>query len=176
MNAQPILIHVLLASASVPAGPSTAAASEAAGRGLLWEEIGGQVYARLQPWFDGGWELVPGTLGPHSLRLAPVRRMSRSVGAWLAEAIRVLPYLRRDERPPRAYANDAQFNARALERFQAATPDEVQAWYEQQRADLKQQLIDLPPAAMQLTRLYRWLVGTLVDHYDEHRLPERTDR
>jgi len=41
---------------------------------------------------------------------------------------------------------------------------------------LKQQLIDLPPAAMQLTRLYRWLVGTLVDHYDEHRLPERTDR
>lgn len=98
------------------------------------------------------------------------------LGAWLAEAIRVLPYLRRDERPPRDYANDAQFNARALERFQAATPDEVQAWYEQQRADLKQQLIDLPPAAMQLTRLYRWLVGTLVDHYEEHRLPERTDR
>lgn len=98
------------------------------------------------------------------------------LGAWLAEAIRVLPYLRRDERPPRDYANDAQFNARVLERFQAATPDEVQAWYEQQRADLKQQLIDLPPAAMQLTRLYRWLVGTLVDHYDEHRLPERTDQ
>lgn len=84
MNAQPILIHVLLASASVPAGPSTAAASEADGRALLWQEIGGQVYARLQPWFDGGWELVPGTLGPHSLQLAPARRISRSLSAWLA--------------------------------------------------------------------------------------------
>jgi len=97
------------------------------------------------------------------------------LGAWLAEAIRVLPYLQRDERPPRDYANDAQFNARVLERFHAATWDEVSDWYEQQRSGLRQHLIDLPPEAMPITRLYRWLVGTLVDHYDEHRLPERTE-
>lgn len=93
------------------------------------------------------------------------------VGAWFEEAARVLPYLQRDERPPRDYADDDQFNARVLQRFETATADEVAAWYEQQRSGLKQRLIDLPSEAFTSRRLYRWLVGTLVDHYAEHALP-----
>jgi len=93
------------------------------------------------------------------------------VGAWFEEAVRVLPYLQRDERPPRDYASDAQFNARVLARFRAATPDAVADWYEQQRAALRQHLIDLPPEAFAIKRLQRWLVGTLIDHYTEHALP-----
>ncbi len=94
------------------------------------------------------------------------------LGAWLEEAVRVMPYLQRDERPPRSYANDQQFNAWAVERFADASPADVEAWYEQQRRAVKQLIQQLPDEALEVKRVYRWLVGTIVEHYDEHPLPE----
>ncbi len=38
-------------------------------RAVLWAALEPQVRSRLQPWLDGGWQIVPGTLGPRSLRM-----------------------------------------------------------------------------------------------------------
>lgn len=93
------------------------------------------------------------------------------LGAWLEESLRVMPYLQRDERPPRDYADDAQFNARAVDRFKDAPSEAVEQWYQQQRLALKLLIQDLSDEVFQIKRVYRWLVGTIVDHYDEHPLP-----
>jgi hypothetical protein len=95
------------------------------------------------------------------------------LGAWMEETLRVMPYLQRDERPPRDYTGDDDFNARAVQRFADRPDAEVETWYEQQRAALKQLVSHLPDETFETKRVYRWLVGTIIEHYDEHPLPER---
>jgi hypothetical protein len=92
------------------------------------------------------------------------------LGAWMEESRRVMPYLLHAEKPPRDYGNDAQFNARAVERWAAHSRVDVEAWYEQQRLALKQLVLELPDEAFEQPRVYRWLVGTIVEHYEEHPL------
>ena len=133
---------------------------------------------------DGVWAAYPARLS--ALPAAEQIRFARQQGydrpqdllahlsAWLEETRRVMPYLQRDERPPRDYGNDAQFNARAVERFAQTPRAEVEAWYEQQREAVKQLIQHLPDEAFEIQRVFRWLVGTVVEHYDEHPLPKGT--
>jgi hypothetical protein len=44
-----------------------------------WFGVQAAIGQRLQPWLNDGWEIVPSTLGPHSLHIA-VRRASHSAG------------------------------------------------------------------------------------------------
>lgn len=94
------------------------------------------------------------------------------LGAWMAETLRVMPYLLHDERPPRDYANDQQFNRRAVERLQNRDRAQAEAWYQKQRRALRKLLKQLPADALSIPRVYRWLSGTIVGHYEEHPLPE----
>jgi hypothetical protein len=94
------------------------------------------------------------------------------LGAWMGETLRVMPYLQRDERPPRDYSDDDDFNARAVQRFADRPRSEVEAWYEQQRIALKQVVTQMPDKALETKRVYRWLCGTIIEHYEEHPLPE----
>ncbi len=98
------------------------------------------------------------------------------LGAWMEETRRVMPYLQRDERPPRDYIGDDDFNTRAVQRFAERPYAEVETWYEQQRVALKQLVSQLPDAAFESKRVYRWLFGTIVKHYDEHPLPKRESK
>jgi hypothetical protein len=93
------------------------------------------------------------------------------LGAWMEETLRVMPYLRRDEKPPRTYRNDAEFNAHAVQRFADRSRAEVEAWYEAQRSALKQLVEQLSDEDFSQPRVYRWLNGTIVGHYEEHPLP-----
>jgi hypothetical protein len=95
------------------------------------------------------------------------------LGAWMEETSRVMPNLRRDEKPPRLYRNDAEFNAHAVERFANRSRVEVEAWYEEQRTALKRLIGQLTDDDFHIPRVYRWLNGTIVGHYEEHPLPER---
>jgi hypothetical protein len=94
------------------------------------------------------------------------------LGAWMAETLRVMPYLLRDERPPRDYANDQQFNRRAVERFQDKNCTQVEAWYQKQRRALRKLVKQLPEDAVNIPRVYRWLSGTIVGHCHEHPVPD----
>jgi hypothetical protein len=94
------------------------------------------------------------------------------LGAWMEETLRVMPYLQRDEKPPYNYKGDDEFNARAVQRFADRSRGEVESWYEQQRLALKQLVEQLSDGDLDQRRVYRWLVGTIVEHYDEHSLPE----
>ncbi len=89
----------------------------------------------------------------------------------MEETRRVMRYLLRDERPPRDYANDQQFNRRAVERFQDMDRAIVEAWYEKQCCALQELLEQLPEDALSIPRVYRWLSETIVGHYEEHPLP-----
>jgi hypothetical protein len=135
----------------------------------------------LIEWLDTTWVTYPQRLQALSqdqqTRFARQQGYARPqdllahLGAWLEETRRVMPYLQRAERPPRDYGNDAQFNAHAVERWAAHRQDEVEAWYEQQRLALRQMVLALADEAFDQPRVYRWLVGTIVRHYDEHPLP-----
>jgi hypothetical protein len=92
-------------------------------------------------------------------------------GAWMEETLRVMPYLQQDEKPPRAYRSDAEFNAHAVERLADRSRAEVEAWYEEQRMALKHLIEQLSDDDFRIPRVYRWLKGTIVGHYDEHPLP-----
>jgi hypothetical protein len=98
------------------------------------------------------------------------------LGAWMEETLRVMPYLQRDERPPRDYTGDDDFNACAVQRFANRPRREVEGWYEQQRLALKQLVSQLPDEAWATKRVYRWLYGTIVEHYHEHSLPEKESK
>jgi hypothetical protein len=93
------------------------------------------------------------------------------LGAWMEETLRVMPYLRRDEKPPYDYRGDDEFNARAVQRFADQSWAAVEAWYEQQCLALKHLVEQLSDDDFAQRRVYRWLVGTIVEHYDEHPLP-----
>lgn len=93
------------------------------------------------------------------------------LGGWMEETVRVMPYLQRDERPPRDYSGDDEFNARAVQRFADRPRREVETWYEQQRLALQQLVAQLSDDDLHQQRVYRWLVGTIVEHYEEHSLP-----
>ena len=93
------------------------------------------------------------------------------LGAWMEESLRVMPYLRQDEKPPRIYRNDAAFNAHAVQRVADRSRAEVEAWYEEQRLALKQVVEQLSDEDFRRPRVYRWLNGTIVGHYAEHSLP-----
>ena len=93
------------------------------------------------------------------------------LGAWMEETSRVMPYLRRDEKPPRLYRNDAEFNAHAVQCFADRSRAEVEAWYEEQRVALKDLIEQLSDEDFSVPRVYRWLNGTVVGHYEEHQLP-----
>ncbi len=131
---------------------------------------------------DGVWAEYPARLSAlpadEQIRFAKQQGYHRPqdllahLGAWLEETRRMMPYLQRDERPPRDYGNDAQFNARTVERFAHTSRTEVEAWYEQQRSAVQQLVQHLTDEAFEIKRVYRWLVGTLIEHYDEHPLPK----
>lgn len=95
------------------------------------------------------------------------------LGAWMEETLRVIPYLRRDEKPPRTYRNDAEFNAHAVERFADRSRHEVETWYEEQRTALRHLIERLSDEDFSQPRVYRWLNGTIVGHYHDHPLPEK---
>ena len=94
------------------------------------------------------------------------------LGAWMEEVLRVMPYLRHDDKPPQDYSGLDDFNERAPQRFADRSRDEVEAWYEQQRVALKQQLEQLSDEDVSQPHIYDWLIGTIVNHYDEHALPD----
>ncbi len=96
------------------------------------------------------------------------------LGAWMEETLRVMPYLLRDEKPPYDYSGDDEFNARAVQRFDKQSRAKVEAWYEQQRIALKNLVLPLPDDAFAQLRVYRWLVGTVAEHYAEHPLPNKS--
>ena len=93
------------------------------------------------------------------------------IAAWMEETVRVAPYLLRDERPPRDYANDAEFNARAVEHCRAWSRAQIEAEFEKQRQALIQLLASWPDEALQIRSVYRWLSATIIGHYEEHQLP-----
>ncbi len=93
------------------------------------------------------------------------------LGAWMEETLRVMPYLQHDEKPPRDYGDDDEFNARAVRHFADRSRGEVETWYEQQRLALKHLVEQLFDEDLDQRRVYRWLVGTIVEHYGEHPLP-----
>lgn len=66
-----ILVHIPLQGISLDA-PAEGIQDAA------WRAAGAMLTARLRPWLDTGWDIVPGTLGPHSLR---VRRLNAHRGA-----------------------------------------------------------------------------------------------
>jgi hypothetical protein len=103
---------------------------------------------------------------------AEPKELIAHVTAWLAETRRVIPYLLRDQSPPRDYANDAEFNARAIDRCQTQSRAQVEAEFKQQRRALKKVLTFLPDEALEISRVYRWLSATIIDHYIEHELPD----
>ena len=135
----------------------------------------------LLEWLDTPWAQYPQRLRELSdaeqVRFAQQQGYARPqdllahLGAWMEETLRVMPYLRRDEKPSRTYRNDAEFNAHAVERFTDRSRAEVEAWYEEQRLALKHLVEQLSDEDFSQSRVYRWLNGTIVGHYDEHPLP-----
>lgn len=140
----------------------------------------------LLEWLDTTWAQYPQRLrelpDAKQIRFAQQQGYARPqdllahLGAWMEETRRVLPYLRRDEKPPRTYRNDAEFNTRAVERFANRSRTEVEAWYEAQRLALKQLVEQLSAEDFNQPRAYRWLNGTIVGHYAEHSLPENKSK
>jgi hypothetical protein len=135
----------------------------------------------LLEWLDTTWVQYPQRLrelpDDEQVRFAQEQGYARPqdllahLGAWMEETLRVMPYLRRDEKPPREYQSDTEFNARAVQRFANRSRAEVEAWYEQQRLALKHLIERLSDEDLRQPRGYRWLNGTIVGHYDEHPLP-----
>jgi len=135
----------------------------------------------LLEWLDTTWAQYPRRLhelpDADQVRFAQQQGYARPqdllahLGAWMEESLRVMPSLQRDEKPPRLYRNDADFNLRAVQRFADRSRAEVEAWYEEQRSVLKQLVERLSDADFSRPRVYRWLNGTIVGHYDEHPLP-----
>jgi hypothetical protein len=135
----------------------------------------------LTEWLDTTWAQYPQRLrelaDDEQVRFAQQQGYARPqdllahLGAWMEETLRVMPYLRRDEKPARIYRNDAEFNAHAVERFADRSRAEVEAWYEEQRTALKRLIEQLSDEDFRISRVYRWLNGTIVGHYDEHPLP-----
>jgi hypothetical protein len=135
----------------------------------------------LTEWLDTTWAQYPQRLrelaDDEQVRFAQQQGYARPqdllahLGAWMEETLRVMPYLRRDEKPARIYRNDAEFNAHAVERFADRSRAEVEAWYEEQRTALKDLIEQLSDDDFRIPRVYRWLNGTIVGHYDEHPLP-----
>jgi hypothetical protein len=137
----------------------------------------------LSEWLDTIWLQYPRRLRRLSkadqTRFAQQQGYARPqdllahLGAWMEESLRVMPYLQRDEKPPRIYRNDAEFNAHAVQRFADRSRAEVEAWYEEQRSALKHLIEQLSADDFRIPRVYRWLNGTIVGHYEEHPLPEK---
>ncbi len=135
----------------------------------------------LLEWLDTTWRQYPQRLQELSdeeqARFVQQQGYARPqdllahLGAWMEETSRVMPYLRRDEKPPRTYRDDAEFNAHAVERFANRSRGEVEAWYEEQRVALKHLIEQLSDEDFNVSRVYRWLNGTIVGHYEEHPLP-----
>ena len=132
----------------------------------------------LVEWLDTVWLQYPQRLQQlpkaEQMRFAQQQGYARSqdllahIGAWMEETVRVMPYLQHGEKPPRDYDGDDDFNARAVRRFEKQSPLEVEEWYEQQRRALKELVQHLPDEALSNRRVYRWLVGTVIEPYDEH--------
>ena len=137
----------------------------------------------LLEWLDTTWVQYPQRLRELSdaeqVRFAQQQGYARPqdllahLGAWMEETLRVMPYLQRDERPPRTYRSDAEFNVHAVQRFADRSQAEVEAWYEEQRSALKHLIEQLSDEDFSQPRVYRWLNGTIVGHYNDHPLPER---
>jgi hypothetical protein len=135
----------------------------------------------LLEWLDTTWAQYPHRLqelpDDEQVRFAQQQGYARPqdllahLGAWMEETSRVMPYLRRDEKPPRDYSGDDDFNARAVRRFTDRSRAEVEAWYEQRRLALHHLVEHLSAEDLSQTRVYRWLNGTIVGHYAEHPLP-----
>jgi hypothetical protein len=140
----------------------------------------------LLDWLDTTWAQYPQRLrelpDTEQERFAQQQGYARPqdllahLGAWMDETMRVMPYLRRDEKPPRTYRNDAEFNTHVVQRFADRPRVEVEAWYEQQRLALRQLVEQLSDEDLRQPRVYRWLKGTIIGHYDEHPLPERKSK
>jgi hypothetical protein len=135
----------------------------------------------LLEWLDTIWAQYPRRLQElpdvERARFAQQQGYARSqdlqahLGAWMEETLRVMPYLRRDEKPPYDYQGDDEFNARAVRRLADHSWAAVEAWYEQQRLALRHLVEQLADEDFAQQRVSRWLVGTIVGHYDDHPLP-----
>ena len=137
--------------------------------------------AELIEWLETTWvqyaqrlRELPGDEQTHFAQLQGYARpqdLLAHLGAWMEETLRVMPSLQRDEKPPRLFRSDAEFNAHAVQRVADRSRAEVEAWYEEQRSALMQLVEQLSDEDLGRPRVYRWLHGTIVGHYDEHPLP-----
>lgn len=135
----------------------------------------------LIEWLDAAWAQYPQRLrelpDEEQGRFAQQQGYARPqdllahLGAWMEETSRVMPYLRRDEKPPRTYRSDAEFNDHAVQRFANRSRADVEAWYEEQRLALTHLVEQLSDEDLRVPRVYRWLNGTIVSHYEDHPLP-----
>lgn len=140
----------------------------------------------LLEWLDTTWAQYPQRLrelpDDDQMRFAQQQGYARPqdllahLGAWMEETARVMPYLRQDEKPPRTYRNDAEFNTRAVQRFADCSRGEVEAWYEEQRLALKHLIEQPSDEDFSMPRVYRWLKGTIISHYAEHPLPKKEEQ
>lgn len=74
-----ILVSIPLANVRPAVAAGVTGASLPDARAALWADVEADIISRLLPLLEGGWEIVPGTLGPQSLRLtaAPSHPLAR---------------------------------------------------------------------------------------------------
>lgn len=128
---------------------------------------------------DDGWQAyLPAVkaLGMEELRayLAEqgyerVRDLLAHVTAWSEETLGAVEVLRGGGEIQRY--DDRAFNAQAVARFSVYSTAEVERRFTLALAALSRLLAVLPEHALAQESVYDWLVTTIVEHFNEHRLP-----
>jgi hypothetical protein len=93
------------------------------------------------------------------------------ITAWMQKTIEVVSSLQRGERFERDWANEAEFNARAVEQARNQTYEQVAQDFENARTGLAGLIAELPVDAVSNPLIYDWLYETIITHYREHEPP-----
>lgn len=92
--------------------------------------------------------------------------------AWWEETIKIVDsILDLMEMPRKEYDIDA-FNAAALEHYRGWKDDDLLVHFENLRQALVTLVVDLPESGLQNRRVNGWLNASLVEHFQEHDMPD----
>ena len=93
--------------------------------------------------------------------------------AWWEEASKIVTsILDNMELPRKEYDIDA-FNANALEHFRSWKETDMLIHFENVRESLITLVVDLPESGLHNPRINGWLKACLVEHFQEHDIPEQ---
>lgn len=100
-----------------------------------------------------------------------LRDLLAHINQWWRETLRCVPILLKGGEPIYQWTDVDNFNAQAIKRYKHRGIKHTRGDFLSLQAKFSGLISKLPDDGLNNDRIYQWVINGVVDHYEEHKLP-----